>query len=218
MELPEPPPHYPVFQEWLDTTLRLLEPQFEEWEDDLDKIHPSGFTGLQLHATPIAEARLPLHRRRATTLWLKKEFLFRPSTYHLKALDSLAEESRELVDYLARLNAMDVSDWKKLHASFDALLQWRIHAAVSGFNEAVDSYHERHAPPTPFELRQLKRVYLEIWATGALWVKGRDHLIRLLISKNHWWGEREQKHVQELEAVGFCRTALIRFANPKYRW
>lgn len=207
-----------MFQEWLDTTLKLLEPRFEEWEDDLDKIYPSGFKGIQLHATPISEMRLPLHRRRAITLWLKKEKLIRSSTSHLAELDPLGEEARELVHFSERLHALDDSEWYRLLFSFDALLQWRIHAAISAFDEAVDAHHQKHAPPSAFELKQLKRLYLEVWATGALWVKGRDHLIRLLISTNHWRGEREQKHVQELEMVGFCRTALIRFADPNYRW
>jgi hypothetical protein len=152
------------------------------------------------------------------TLWLKKELLFRPSTAHLAALDPIAEEARELVEYVARLEAMDSSDWKKLRVSFDGLMQWRIRATASEFNEVVDSFHERRAPPDAFERRHLKRLYLEIWTTGALWVKGRDHLIRQLIEKDHWMGEGAQTHGEEIEVVATCRTALIRFADPKYRW
>jgi hypothetical protein len=214
-----PPSNFlPGVGEWADQALLLAKERFDDWQDDLDAQQSSGFSGLQLHATPIAELRVPLRKLRFPFYGLRPQIIYRSSTRHLADLRIIADQARNETQYDDKLAALDSNGWTKALSNFDHHFRWRLESLVGHFNESVDAFHDRHSPPSSFEMVKLTDQYLELWTVAGLWYFGREDLIKRVVRTGYWRGDAGQHYTDHIELVANCRVALLRMNDSKYRW
>jgi hypothetical protein len=208
----------PLFGKWMEASLESARAHFPEWREDLKKVFEQKWTGLQLHAAPLSEKALP--RRRFHFFRMPPRFLprFRTSSGHWDALEVIAKESRQSVNYERELRGMEEEKWSKLLWHFDDVLFHRLTLSHSEFAERIASVHSRRYAPSEFEWEQLYFDYLELWAVGALWEMGRNHLIERLKTHGSWSRDTFPGYRDHIEVLGECRVALVRIAASQYLW
>lgn len=212
-----PSNHCPVVTDWANLALTMVRPHFPDWIQDLDAIDADGIVGLRLHAAPIAEMGLPKTRTRWRWLLPTKQKINRPSTRHLEEVRRIAGLARVDLDYGQKINALGRWFWVDALHHFDEAFELRIQGLNSQFSDAVDAFHARKSPPSPFEVAEMKSLYLEIWTLGALWHFGRQDLIPRLFEHGFIPGDTGTLYRETADQVRDCRAAILLMSFPDYR-
>jgi hypothetical protein len=208
-----------LMETYIDRVMEEVKPYYSDWSDDLTTTLPiANVQGVRLHAVPFNERWLKERKRSWLLFWRKKTNVPRPSRKHLNTIESIANDVS--VELCVRQSCGgNRYPWTEQNIfEFEKAVFGRISDAVADFDLKVQAFHEDHRPPSDFEFENLLQEYLRIWSLGALLdVESERFLSAFPLSTPHRDGVNSRRRSYS-ELIGDCRIAIIRMANPNYRW
>ncbi len=210
-----------VLNSYIYEVEKAVQAEYPEWIETLMARDPSGkFQGFRLHYLPNVKFKGLKLREFLWALIPGTKLVppWRPSLMHLETVRRISAEVREELQLTSEVGYRSHLWVEEKFLAFESTILASLDSHLSDLTNAVEGAHDNRAAPSSFETERLFKTYLDAWVLAALLSIETDRFLENFDHSHVHLSSADERQDGSLMWLSECRTALLRMADPNYRW